>query len=275
MSFDTNFKEAFQFSSFAAKEVSEICIPLSSLGIKFFRFLRVYYDYSYLTLMNGYDNFLKNYYDNVEDLGRIWGPNACYARNNTKPHYLLWPSSAPKFDLNMQLFFDSGIRNGISLLYRSKDSVDIVSYAFCNNTNHTTANNFFINNRSFLEKFTIHFQERAQHLINPVQRQAFAKFPKIFDLHYKDNPLFKDAKRLYDLFEFKKIITNEQGKIIELTKREAECLELIAFGETMKGAACTLNISPRTVEQHINSIKAKSRSCYKSDLVRLYFNVNS
>jgi DNA-binding CsgD family transcriptional regulator len=55
-----------------------------------------------------------------------------------------------------------------------------------------------------------------------------------------------------------------------LTPREYECLESMALGRSMKETANELNLSPRTVEVYINSIKLKTGFYTRSQLVSLF-----
>ena len=57
-----------------------------------------------------------------------------------------------------------------------------------------------------------------------------------------------------------------------LTEREMSCIRQIAKGYTMKTIGKQLNISPRTVETHINNIKLKTGCHYKSELIDFILN---
>lgn len=60
-------------------------------------------------------------------------------------------------------------------------------------------------------------------------------------------------------------------EMIDVTKRELNCLALIAKGYTMKGVALRLNISPRTVETHLRNLKEKFGFSSKNQLVSLWY----
>lgn len=47
----------------------------------------------------------------------------------------------------------------------------------------------------------------------------------------------------------------------QLTKRELECLDWIAKGKTAEMTAVILNISPRTIKEHVKNIKRKLGCC--------------
>ena len=61
-----------------------------------------------------------------------------------------------------------------------------------------------------------------------------------------------------------------QGKLITISKREWECLYMLAGGKTMKEAAKSLWLSPRTVESYLNNLKIKTGYNTKSDLIKMY-----
>ena len=55
----------------------------------------------------------------------------------------------------------------------------------------------------------------------------------------------------------------------EISKREYECLKLYGYGQTAKETARILDISHRTVEQYIDSLKTKCKVHSKSVLKEL------
>jgi DNA-binding CsgD family transcriptional regulator len=53
----------------------------------------------------------------------------------------------------------------------------------------------------------------------------------------------------------------------KLTFRETQCLAGMILGMTAKQIARSLEISPRTAETHINSIKSKTGSYHRSQVI--------
>ncbi len=53
-----------------------------------------------------------------------------------------------------------------------------------------------------------------------------------------------------------------------LTRQEARCMVCFLRGNTVKGTARIMELSPRTVEYYVNNMKKKLSCCSKSDLVR-------
>jgi DNA-binding CsgD family transcriptional regulator len=60
------------------------------------------------------------------------------------------------------------------------------------------------------------------------------------------------------------------GNNFSLSSREYECLESMALGRPMKETAHLLNLSPRTIEAHMNNIKIKTGFYAKSQLVSFF-----
>ena len=181
---DARNKAALQFSSFASTRVKEICEPLKGVGITFFRYLKVFEDCSYITLMNGYNDFLSNYYEVIRDLGNVWGKNIKYAQDSNAPFYLLWPQDGYNRDINMGLFYNYNIWNGVSLIYRFEGYVEIISFAF--DRKSVQGANMLLNSNQFIEDFSSCFQENVGLLIGDEESSKRAVFPNLFDVFKKN-----------------------------------------------------------------------------------------
>lgn len=89
--------------------------------------------------------------------------------------------------------------------------------------------------------------------------------------HYIDPAL---ASRVIDPFIGKKSPDNKNGQLNQLTKREQEVLELLAFGHTNAEISRQLEISKRTVESHRSRLMAKLEIKSRADLVRFAISNN-
>ena len=65
------------------------------------------------------------------------------------------------------------------------------------------------------------------------------------------------------------MLPSDYGEIT-ITKRELQCLRLLATGKTNRGIAKVLCISARTVESHLNSLRLKTGSLSRSHLIDLF-----
>lgn len=55
-----------------------------------------------------------------------------------------------------------------------------------------------------------------------------------------------------------------------LSERQNECLNLLAYGMTIKEIAREMQLSPRTVEHYLEVVKAKLNCDSRSDLIRMF-----
>jgi len=62
-------------------------------------------------------------------------------------------------------------------------------------------------------------------------------------------------------------ILNNEHKPLPLTDKQENCLFLLVRGKTIKEIAKILNLSPRTVEDHLDGIKTKLGCHYKSEII--------
>jgi FixJ family two-component response regulator len=65
-------------------------------------------------------------------------------------------------------------------------------------------------------------------------------------------------------------LTEARRKVVSLSKREREVLELLAIGSSNKLIARELSISPRTVEIHRSNMMTKLRAEHSSEAVRIW-----
>ncbi len=74
--------------------------------------------------------------------------------------------------------------------------------------------------------------------------------------------------------ELSGIKASASGNHSLFTSRELDCIRFLSSGMSAKGIAEHMNISPRTVEFHIENIKKKLKCNHKSEIVQL-FNLRS
>jgi DNA-binding CsgD family transcriptional regulator len=62
-------------------------------------------------------------------------------------------------------------------------------------------------------------------------------------------------------------ITKIKYKGVYFTRRELDCVKELIRGKTIKMIARTLDVSPRTIEHHLENIRSKACCNTKSELV--------
>lgn len=109
-------------------------------------------------------------------------------------------------------------------------------------------------------------EEWEEEQINPRNKQLVPAFSTdLFGI------LAKELHLLPAPTEAAKPIINKQlyieGNKIFLTNRERDCLESLLLGKTAKQTGRQFNISPRTVETHLDNLRIKTKSRSKLELM--------
>lgn len=125
-------------------------------------------------------------------------------------------------------------------------------YVFCTDVGNEEIINFYLNEQAYIEKFKQYFKSKAKLLLKKSQKHRIfiPEFmrPEIdWNYHRQKAPDFASFR--YSI--------SVGTRDIEFTQREVECLKYLTHGYSTKYLAKTLNISPRTVEFHVENIKNK------------------
>ncbi len=135
--------------------------------------------------------------------------------------------------------------------------------------------NFYLNAATTLQRFIAYFEKNAIELINADNETKLIYLPR-YHMIQSINPEIENLAETFLNFDFPLHFDLKNGLMnSSLTSREYQCLSLVAQGHTMKTAAKKLDISHRTVEQHLRNIKDKLGLQTKSQLVELWYANNS
>lgn len=91
-------------------------------------------------------------------------------------------------------------------------------------------------------------------------------FRPYFILHQLDNKLYGKSHRPVSY------VLNNNHSPLALTEKQENCLFLLIRGKSLKEIAKILEVSPRTIEDHIEAIKHKLNCQYKSELIEKAIN---
>ncbi len=127
---------------------------------------------------------------------------------------------------------------------------------------------YYVNLIDSLQNFIKYFETKVEKL------NAQMKVHNKIIIPYFHQKLMPVNEQI-ELIQFDSALDFEDNKPQEynstlITVRERECLSLIAQGYTMKSAAIKLQISHRTVEQHLRNIKGKYGLHTKNQLVEFW-----
>jgi DNA-binding NarL/FixJ family response regulator len=89
--------------------------------------------------------------------------------------------------------------------------------------------------------------------------------------HHQNNLTYpkiinQGIKPIYTLCQIKRLYLGKVFNNAYLTKREIDILTYVTLGHTSKRIAQRLNLSYRTVETHIDSLKTKLHCSYKESI---------
>jgi DNA-binding CsgD family transcriptional regulator len=237
----------------AAKDMSNLSVPLKLLLIDFFSYTRFYLDGTSISLLNNtdwYEFFLKKEVPGCVNVYKLKTGIHLWAE--------LFPQAAVE-DARQNFKID----NGIQFTFNQKEYVEVFSFASKPNTARALLT--ILSNIDLLEKYIHYFRGHAERLISQSIKQKII-IPEIMR-GFKVVPSFsfKQTRK-----EFLKKIGYED-MMDDLTQREVQCLKHVANGMTAKKIARILGISYRTVEVHIANIKSKLNCNNKSQIAEMYW----
>lgn len=216
------------------------------------------------------------YYQMIENLDclKIWSSNietsSIFCSRNITTFFdseynlTIWPEipSTPSMDI----YYNHGIWNGITISKISKNYTEL--YWFTSSNSQNGWHRFFIRNKLFLLNFISKFNKHKKFLHIPENSNSSTelfKFKQPFDITLPKSEYEQEQSLFIKYFHNKTF----------LSKREIEVLSIIGQGYTYKTAAQKLMISPKTINYHLDNIKNKINIHSKVGLIDFYHNLLS
>jgi DNA-binding CsgD family transcriptional regulator len=136
---------------------------------------------------------------------------------------------------------------------------------------------FYINHYDLLEKFMLYFKEYGADLIRMGEKNKIT-LPTYEVEYYKmmqdiEKKITIEKNGLANLntdFKLKKYLLNNKNIGVYITARELECLQCLSQGLTAKEAGNVLQISPRTIESHVQNIKDKLGVSFQNQMLKIF-----
>lgn len=233
--------------------VQQICSELfKKFNINGFRHVRLYDEGSRFELTTDAhwaSHFMERGYFNYSRLDRN---GSCYQSG-----YFLWDAwnkATPAYEIvirDARENFDGG--RGFSILRRSQEWAD--KFDFSASTKNNLANETFLNNIDCLDRFVDFFLLEMAGLIEKAHHsREFLPFIIDSSEEYPDTFLPTKIFEIVNNQDERKRLSTDN---VQLTKRELECIYWLSLGKTVSEIALIYNISARTVEKFILSIKGK------------------
>lgn len=235
------------------KEINSLINPLiEHFELDTFNYFKTYNDNSQIRLSNTPDwlqHYLTNklYQQSVFEL-----PAHNYMRNRTicsnvdSHNHIL--QEAAKFNLNDIVTFVEPVEDGCEFYFLGTAS------------HNNNVVNKYLSNFLLLEKFITYFHHVKAPLIAKVEAQ------RTIAQDWYHNKLDLNQSNIVERFSF----LNSLYKC-KFTKRELDCIPFLIKGYSAKQIAENLNLSFRTIESYINSIKIKTKSNNKNELLAVLY----
>ena len=223
-------------------EVNELCQPfLNAINANYFDYNRIYKDNSFLSLSSD-GHYLENFFRNKYVIGATL--------EQTGKH--LWDSYYYNTALH-DARTNFNHTHGITIFYQQPNYIEYIDIAASHDNREITS--FYLNNFDYIEDFILDFTENAKHLI-AIAESKLVKLPN--DMLELTSPGIASSN-------INSLINTQL-----LSKRERQCLEYYFQGKTAKETAEVLQLSYRTVEEYISTLKKKLKCRHKRDLFKIF-----
>lgn len=264
---------AYQYQQAVIPHFRSICDPLFNLGVKWFGYIKIFGDGSYLLLAPCNNEFIKKYFLTIKSQGT--SPTIQIESSPIgQSYHVMFPSNISLFNRNkdpvLHLLHTCDIWPVYAIYKNGLDFVE--AYCFGMNKTDEYAPQFYFKNMLLLEHFCLYFAEKASDLIDHQDTKKLAYFDQKFTFitSHAEDEWTKNAEQFLNQTQLQRLHLIEKNYDILLSKRETECLRHLAFGKSAKEIGRTLNLSHRTIETYINKIKVKTGFNNKIDIINSY-----
>jgi DNA-binding CsgD family transcriptional regulator len=182
--------------------------------------------------------------------------------SHTKIYSRIW-QEPPKTSV-FNLLEKYSIAKCIGFYRRCPQGLEAIHFA--NYADNHQFYNTYLNNIELFQQFVCCLSSYVQSFIEAPTTQTFSMLPIVAQSPYPLIPAFQDHLHTQPVKEVSAEICQ---RLLHLSKREYECLRLLATGYTSKEIAWELGLSPRTVETYFVHLRDKTFTHNKFALARL------
>jgi len=170
----------------------------------------------------------------------------------------LWAGQPDTEDLIYNHLYNFDIWNGLSIYEKYNNDLNI--WGFASTLSNNTVLDLYINKTNLFAEWISAFKTTRVYLnrFNSILKLDESSFiPKKYATSHNHD--IKKYSRAYNI--------NISHTEINVTKRELESILLLSKGLSVKQVSAILQLSPRTVETYINSLKTKTNYSSTSTLI--------
>lgn len=250
------------------KKVLKDCAPLfTKLNMTAFSYARIEKKGSSFTLCTNPGHY-EHYY-----LNGVYKHDPCCNRSQTALQPInLWVGILDRDDPCQELVYQQQVKDNLfnGACIKVDTSSGYETFDFATDIKDFAVLSKFISNLDLVRRFIVDFKSKYLGEINK-NRDHFINLASLignsfFDIE-KAVPEFPDSE--LDVCKGKKLIEIQiDGIITKITLREAQCLYYLWQGKSAKQTGNLINLSQRTVETHIESLRSKTKTRNKFELAR-------
>lgn len=239
-----------------SKALLPICDPLRYFNIHLFTYLKKFKDGSQINVSTE-AQWIEDYYS----LGLY--KTSTYEAELHEEGMSLWPweSDSRVFQHGRQRFNST---YGFTLCQQQHDGWEF--YFFSLAANQFNKLELCLNHIDLIEEFTGYFKDKAAKLLKKCTKQKII-LPKTKPLEAQILEPFPEIRAQFSQIIKGHTLAKWLNHYEPLTKREMECLYLLMDYQTITALADQLRISKRTIETHVERIKAKLHCRSKQELL--------
>lgn len=225
---------------------------LGTFGFSYFQYLRCFADGSIGLLTN--DTGLIEYFQYVDNAPVVFSSFE-KSHENAHSYWFLWDEALPESPV--QLAREKlNIRNGLTLVRRSKNYYDMIAVALP--SEQANPGSFYLNKLKAIEQFVKEFDADQKDLIALMNENRIVLPGAYRDVNYEKICLNKG----------KIAVVGRYGKT-HVTSQELGCLRLYIQGISHKKMAQILKISSRTVETYIMRVRQRTGWSTRAEIERM------
>ncbi len=243
-----------------ADAIQDMIKPLKNIGISYFSHARIYSDGSLVTNASSPEFF--SFYHQQE----FYNFDIHLSSLDCNKSYVLW-DLVPHYGKTEELYrlgAQFGVFHTFTIMQPSFTTNNFYHFAVKQGNDHM--NQVYLSNIDLLEKFIQHYSVCLANDSELQQAIDLAFKPDCNSGGYFSHSTADDIDRQ----EFLKCI-QQTKQTFHLSRREQQCLQLLAKGYTAKSIGRELQLSPKTIYFYLDNLKKKAGLRTKSELVKYYW----
>jgi DNA-binding CsgD family transcriptional regulator len=263
-----NSQETLNYLRSYTSTIEGLCQPLENYGIKFFTYTRLFEGKRALFLCNSNGWYQTKFEMDLFDKDGFITVPKIYKNEFTRSVFTGSPSNKIKL---LGYMYDMDLWNSIDL-YKNEDDYKEV-FHFASSRDNPEIINFYINNMNLLENYAYYFREKVSKIMKEASKEIYINIrenaPPLL-IEEKTTNVFNSAGSSSD-----HIHLDLNGKWVSFSPRQLQCLSLLYLGKTAKEIGQILELSFRTVEGYLDSIKIKLNCHTRKEVLDLLLTHNA